>query len=97
MWKRDGDVLFYVPEKMEDQVMRKYHDEMGHFEPEKTYEKILRNYWFPNIKEKVKVYIANYLKCVAFSPSTGKEKGFLHPIPKGNVPFDTCHVDHKFC
>ena len=24
----------------------------------------------------------------------GKKEGFLHPIPKGDVPFDTMHMDH---
>lgn len=92
--KSDGEILFYVPEKMENQIMKKYHDEMGHFGAEKTCEKILRNYWFPEIKDKVKIYIANCLKCIAFSPSTGRREGFLHPIPKGDIPFLTCHVDH---
>lgn len=92
--KRDNLIFFYVPEKMENQVIRKYHDEMGHFGYEKTCEAILRNYWFPNMNIKVKTYIANCLKCIAFSPLTGKREGFLNCIPKGEKPFLTCHIDH---
>lgn len=92
--KRDEGILFYVPEKMENQILKKYHNEMGHFGSEKTSEAISRNYWFPKIKEKTKSYIANCLKCVAFSPSAGKRVGFLHPIPKGDLPFLTIHIDH---
>ena len=49
--KRDGNILFYVPESMKSNVIRKYHDEMGHFDSEKTCEAILRNYWFPRMSE----------------------------------------------
>ena len=92
--KRDEKILFYVPEKMENHIMRKYHDELGHLGCEKTVKAILRNYWFPGLRDKVKLYIANCLKCIAFSPTTGKRQGFLNPIPKGNRPFLTFHIDH---
>ena len=92
--KRDNDILFYVPENMECHVLRKYHDEMGHFAPEKTTNYILSNYWFPRMRYKVKTYVANCLECIAFSPSTGKREGYLNPIPKGDSPFLTYHVDY---
>jgi len=38
-------------------------------------------------------HINNCLKCVAFSPNTGKE-GFLPSIPKGSKPFELIHIDH---
>lgn len=34
--KRNGDILFYIPRNMENNVIRKCHDEMGHFGLEKT-------------------------------------------------------------
>jgi len=34
------------------------------------------------------------LKCISFSPISGKTEGYLHPIPKGNLPFETIHIDH---
>lgn len=45
--KRNGGILFYVPTKMENSVILKYHDEMGHFGHEKTVEATLQYYWFP--------------------------------------------------
>jgi len=39
------------------------------------------------------MHIGNCLRCVAFSPKSGKEEGLLHSIPKGNVPFEI-HIDH---
>lgn len=34
------------------------------------------------------------MKCITFSPKSGKLEGFLHNIPKGELPFDTLHADH---
>lgn len=92
--KKNSELRFYVPEKMESHVLRKYHDDLGHFGPEKTLNAIDKTYWFPQMHDKIKEHIRNCLKCIAFSPCVGKAEGFLHPIPKGNVPFATFHVDH---
>jgi len=61
---------------------------------EKTANTILQNYWFPNLTTKIKQHIAHCLKCIAYSPTSGKPEGTLHSIPKGNIPLDTLHVDH---
>lgn len=92
--KRDNEIFFYVPKAMERHVIQKYHDDLGHFGIEKTCDIISKNYWFPNLRDKVKIYIANCLKCIAFSPSVGRGEGFLNVIPKGNAPFVTYHIDH---
>ena len=46
----------------------------------------------PQISGKVKIYIANCLKCVAFSPLSKKE-GYLNFIPKSDIPFLTSLID----
>lgn len=79
---------------MERSVLFAHHDDVGHVGISKTKELILRHYWFPKLTQKVKIYIENCLKCIAFSPQYGKKEGFLHNIPKGNVPFDTIQIDH---
>lgn len=83
--KRDKNLLFYVPRSMEQSIIRTYHDDIGHVGINKTSELILRTYWFPNLKEKIRNYITNCLKCIAYSPVTGKKEGFLHNLPKGNL------------
>jgi len=35
--KRGNELLFYVPENIDHNVIHKYHDEIGAFSPEKTY------------------------------------------------------------
>lgn len=85
---------FYVPNELIDNVIRTCHDNMGHVGVEKVVELIQNSYWFPSIKEKVKLYISKCLKCLSFSPNSDKTEGFLHSIPKGNLPFNTIHIDH---
>lgn len=87
-------ILFYVPNELIDNVIRICHDNMGHVGADKVVELIQNSYWFPNMKEKVKLYISKCLKCLSFTPNSGKTEGFLYPIPKGNLPFNTIHIDH---
>lgn len=92
--KHRGQILFYVPTALETGVMHKYHNELGHVGVEKTVRNIMNSYWFPEMKSKVENHIKGCLKCVAFTPDSGKSQGSLHSIPKGDVPFSTIHVDH---
>lgn len=92
--KHGGKALFVVPDSMEKHVLFRYHNEMGHIGSGKMIECIRRSYWFPKIREKCEEHVQNCLKCISFSPTSGKKEGYLHPIPKGNRPFDTLHIDH---
>jgi len=92
--KYQGQILFYVPAALETSILHKYHNEMGHVGVEKTLRNIMNSYWFPEMKAKVSNHIASCLKCIAFTPNSGKSEGLLHSIPKGNVPFATLHIDH---
>ena len=94
VYKKDKEkLLFYVPNSMISNVIRKYHDEMSHIGCEKVIEIIRRTYWFPKMKDVVKEYIGNCLKCITYS-SKARTEGHLHPIPKGNLPCETIHIDH---
>lgn len=92
--KFKNKILFYVPQAMESQVIQNCHDQLGHLGENKTVEYILRSYWFPELREKVKLYIKNCLKCLTYSPVYGNSEGILHSIPKGDKPFLTLHIDH---
>lgn len=91
---KEKKLLFYVPTSMESNVIRTCHDDIGHVGLDKVIGNIRRIYWFPQMREKVKCYISNCLRCIEFSPSSGKKEGKLHSIPKENLPFRTIHVDH---
>lgn len=87
-------LLFYVPRSMEQSVIRTCHDELGHVGIDKTISALAKTYWFPEMRLKVKTYIDNCMKCIVYSPVSGKAEGFLHNIPKKNEPFYTIHIDH---
>lgn len=90
----NNKLLFYVPACLESNVIRTCHDDLGHLGVDKVVENITRIYWFPQIRRKVREYIDNCLKCIEFSPFSGKVEGYLHSVDKGNLPFQTIHVDH---
>jgi len=79
---------------MENNVIRLCHDDFGHVEIDKVYETINRTCWFPQMRQKIKDHISNCLKCIYFSVPSGKTEGHLHNIPKGNLSFQTIHIDH---
>lgn len=79
---------------MESHVLFRYHNEMGHLETRKMIDAIRRIYWFPRIREKCEEYVKNCLKCISFSPISGRVEGYLNPIPKREIPFETFHIDH---
>lgn len=92
--KMKDNLVFYVPEAMEGQVLFNYHNEMGHMGVDKVTDIISKSYWFPNVRKKVKDHITNFLKCIAFSNKNGRQEGYVHSIPKGNIPFQIVHIDH---
>jgi len=79
---------------MESNMIRTCHDDIGHVGIDKVVGNVVKTYWFPNMREKVKEYIQNCLRCIEFSPPSGRAEGFLHSIPKKKVPFATNHIDH---
>lgn len=41
-----------------------------------------------------KKYVSSCLQCAHHEAPSGHKEGFLHPIPKVEVPFHTLHADH---
>lgn len=92
--KNKDNLLFYVPGNMESRIIQTHHDNLCHVGTAKCYEYLRKSYWFPDMKNKIKAHIATCLKCIYYSPISGKVEGRLHNIPKGEAPFDTLHIDH---
>lgn len=89
----DGD-RWVVPKGVRWQVVKLNHDDIGHFSVDKTLEKVKSSYWFPKMRVFVKKYVASCLECAYSKSSGGKKPGYLHPINKIDIPFDTIHIDH---
>jgi len=80
-------LLFYVPRTKESNVIRTCHDDIGYVDIDKVVGNIVKSYWFPNMREKVKECVQNCLRCIEFSPPSGRAEGFLHSIPKEKPTF----------
>lgn len=89
-----GVLRWVVPKGVRWQILRANHDEVGHFGFEKTLERIKATFWFPKIRKFTKKYVNACLECAHHKVPSGSKAGFLHPIPKTEIPFHTIHADH---
>ncbi|XP_055632935.1 uncharacterized protein LOC129773362 [Toxorhynchites rutilus septentrionalis] len=94
LYEGDGETRrLYVPESMETAIIRSAHDK-GHFGVKKTKERICADYFIPEVEKKIKRCIDTCVACIIGERKRGKPEGELPPIPKGDIPLDTFHVDH---
>lgn len=83
-----------VPDEMIANVIRLVHEKCGHFGTDKCVSQIAKHYWFANMRERVGRFIGSCLKCIYYNAPYRREERNMYGIPKGNVPFDTIHIDH---
>lgn len=88
------DLKWVVPKNARWQICQRNHDEIGHFSIDKTLEKIKRDFWFPKMKKFITKYVKSCLHCAFGKEPAGPKEGFLHSIPKTEIPFHTVHADH---
>jgi len=69
-------------------------DEVGHGGVQRTTERIQAHAWFPDMRRFIKKYVTACPQCLFCKKKSGKQEGFLHPIPKHARPFHTIHIDH---
>lgn len=96
---KDGNKRIVVPKSAKWNVMRKYHDDVGHPGLKKCDALIKENCWFPGMTRFIRKYVNACLDCLYKRGQYGKVEGSLHPIEKVAVPLDTLHIDHlgPFC
>lgn len=71
-----------------------FYDDVGHFGFEKTLSRLKGTFWFPKMRRFTKKYVSACLQCAYHKAPSGQKEGFLHPIPKIEMPFHTLHADH---
>lgn len=96
VYRRDKKqrLQLFVPQEMEENVIRMIHEKICHMGIDKTHEQIKKNFWFENMKTKVDKFIKNCIRCIMCSPPARINERNLYNIPKKPIPFDTIHVDH---
>lgn len=94
LYKEDhGRKVLVIPKGMQSEIIRRVHED-GHFGFKKVEELIKRDYFIPNLKPKIENCLQNCIRCILGKRKSGKQEGYLHPIPKGDSPLDTFHLDH---
>lgn len=81
------------PSSMHTETIRRIH-ENGHFGSKKMTERIKEKFYIPKLQEKVDSFIKSCISCILAEKKKGKKEGVLRPIPKGDLPLSTYHVDH---
>lgn len=95
----NGELRIVVPKAARWNVMRKYHDDIGHPGLKRCDALIKQECWFPKMTRCIRKYVNSCLDCLFKRGQYGKSEGQLHPIEKVAEPMHTLHIDHlgPFC
>lgn len=85
---------YVIPNTMRKTMVVKMHDLMGHGGLERTCQRILKHYWFKNMRRYVRKHIRGCVECLFVAVPAGKQPGYLHPLPITARPFSRIHLDH---
>ena len=83
-----------VPQTFRNKVLRVAHDDSGHTGVRKTYDRIIRAFYWPKLKRDVASYIRTCHTCqITGKPNQSLKPAPLHPIPAIGQPFDHLIID----
>ena len=82
-----------MPKGLQEEILKRTH-EIGHFAVKKTAEVLAQEYWIDKMEQRIEKHISNCLTCILGARKAGKAEGKLNPIPKGEAPLHTFHMDH---
>lgn len=93
------ELRIVVPKAARWNIMRKYHDDIGHPGLKRCETLIKENCWFPRMTRFIRKYVNACIDCLYKRGQYGKMEGELHPIEKVAEPLHTLHIDHlgPFC
>lgn len=90
----DSIIQIVVPSKLRKAVLTLAHDESGHWGVGKTYNRVLRHFFWPRLKKDVTAHIKTCHTCqLAGKPYQGVKPAPLMPIPVVSAPFEHLIVD----
>ena len=91
---KEGRAKVIVPKQLRDELIRKYHEGMGggHLCFEKSLIKIKERFYWPHMKEDVRLACANCTRCGAHKITTHDLKGAMTPMSAG-FPWERIAMD----
>lgn len=90
----EGSKLLVIPSSMQNEIIRKTHEDNGHFKDKKMLEILNKEYWMPEMNRKIAKITRNCVSCILAKRKHGKKEGFLNAIDRGEKPLETYHIDH---
>jgi transposase InsO family protein len=91
--QQDGKRLLVVPTQAAQQLIQEIHGQ-GHFGARKMKVEFEKKYYVPRFEQLARQCLQNCIHCLMVENKTGRGEGFLQPIPKGEGPMETWHIDH---
>ncbi|XP_055387969.1 uncharacterized protein K02A2.6-like [Condylostylus longicornis] len=88
----NGKLLYVVPDGMKNLLVATVH-ENGHFHHAKMKKKIEEEFYLPDLKTRIDSCLANCIHCILAERKNGKPECLLNPIPMGDKPLETFHID----
>jgi len=84
-----------VPSSLKARLLKSFHDAptSGHQGVDRTFEKLQRNYWWPNMKKDVQNYVASCDICCRSKIRRHKPYGLLQPLPIPTKPWEIIGAD----
>ncbi|KAI8114819.1 Pro-Pol polyprotein [Lucilia cuprina] len=86
--------LWVVPKALQWRVIQGQHDNAGHLGVEKTLTGLQKHFWFPRMRNAVKLHIKACVECAFNKSPGGRHEGKYHNDKITPVPFHTVHMDH---
>lgn len=95
----DGKYKLVIPKYARFNLMRKFHDDIGHVGLNKCEKLIKDKFWFKGMTRFIKKYVNSCLDCAFKKGQYGRKEGYLFPMKKPTQPLHTWHIDHlgPFC
>ena len=95
---KQNSTVICLPSSMITSLLEAFHDDPltgSHFSLDRTYHKIKRYYWWPQMKTTIQKYIDACVLCKQYNISRKKPHGHLQPISPPDGPFQMIGID--FC
>ncbi len=94
-WLKKGKIVVPNIAVLKQLIMREAHDAQysGHVGQTRTYENIIRHYWWPGVSGDVNEYVRTCLACQRNKPANQRPGGLLQPLPIPNKPWESISMD----
>jgi len=95
--KTEFGYALYVPKGQRLQVLRRFHDGIGHLASGSVQHLLLRRFWWPDMKQNLSHYISRCPKCQLNKNPAKNDRDAqvvpLRPIPPVALPFERVGID----